>query len=613
MMQNCKIANILINRIACGGDYSKLFYQSNERVVPNTEDDSYILLASTNYDFATYFNALPVKKWRQYTVAKTFKLHLEIEGEALIFLKRIIATHSDPQQEVVATQRVCFDSFSEVDLEFTDSQDADMVAFEITPLTNCTIKNCYYYTEVDDSQIKDIRLTLVTTTFRQEKYITRNVGAFKREISCCDEPFCRNINMLVIDNGQTLDASAIEGDGVRVFANPNTGGAGGFARGMIEAMRQEYPATHVLLMDDDIDVSPESFKRAYWLTALRNEEYADAFISGAMLSYEDRTKFTEDVGWIDGKGICGAVKPRMDFSELKDVMLCNSLELKRPNMYAAWWFCCIPVSTIKRCGLPLPVFFQFDDAEYGNRAKPKFMTMTGICVWHMPWGYRYKAHSARYYGTRNAFIAQAASGITPGVDFFKLLEHAIKIDLTTFNYNGVELSLNALEDYLNGPTTIMDPALVQPTLQKALALNEKLEDLGDYSDYSILTRKDQTKKMLKNPPRTFVEKAIDRATDRGHRLPDRLLNNDAVVVPHDAWTFPSKRTRLHSRVLALTPDGRQGVLRKMDRNRYNALKKRFESLTARYQAEKGEVELRYAEAWPKMTSEDFWLKYLSLD
>ena len=92
--------------------------------------------------------------------------------------------------------------------------------------------------------------------------------------------------MLVIDNGRTLDAETLSGDGVRVFPNKNVGGAGGFARGMIEAMRLEKPATHVLLMDDDVQISTESLKRTYQLLSIVNDEYKDSYVSGAMMSYE---------------------------------------------------------------------------------------------------------------------------------------------------------------------------------------------------------------------------------------------------------------------------------------------------------------------------------------
>ena len=37
--------------------------------------------------------------------------------------------------------------------------------------------------------------------------------------------------------------------------------------------------------------------------------------------------------------------------------------------YNAWWSCLIPSEVIAAIGLPMPMFFQWDDIEYGLRAR----------------------------------------------------------------------------------------------------------------------------------------------------------------------------------------------------------------------------------------------------
>ena len=105
--------------------------------------------------------------------------------------------------------------------------------------------------------------------------------------------------MHVIDNGCTLPYKELSTDKVTISPNENVGGAGGFARGMIESMEQDVPATHVLLMDDDVEVSPESIMRTYNLLRIVKPEYSEAFVSGAMLNYEDVQDMKEDTGFID--------------------------------------------------------------------------------------------------------------------------------------------------------------------------------------------------------------------------------------------------------------------------------------------------------------------------
>lgn len=72
----------------------------------------------------------------------------------------------------------------------------------------------------------------------------------------------------------------------QVIPNDNVGGAGGFTRGMITAMEQNPKATNILLMDDDVAVSPESIKRTYNLLRILKPEHREDMISGAMLNYE---------------------------------------------------------------------------------------------------------------------------------------------------------------------------------------------------------------------------------------------------------------------------------------------------------------------------------------
>ena len=109
---------------------------------------------------------------------------------------------------------------------------------------------------------------------------------FKRELLSLGDEIARSLTVHVVDNGRSLDVEGLSGGGVFIHPNPNVGGSGGFARGMIESIHQKVKPTHVLLMDDDVSVSPESIRRTYALLSIRREAYIDAFVSGAMLKLE---------------------------------------------------------------------------------------------------------------------------------------------------------------------------------------------------------------------------------------------------------------------------------------------------------------------------------------
>lgn len=124
-------------------------------------------------------------------------------------------------------------------------------------------------------------------------YVLRNL---KRVIRFLEKEENDSLNLCywLIDNGKTLSANKeisrlIEQypDNFKIIENRNVGGAGGFTRGMIEAIaeKQKFGLTHVQLMDDDASFDPELFIRAYGFLSMRKAEYQDITLGGGV-SYE---------------------------------------------------------------------------------------------------------------------------------------------------------------------------------------------------------------------------------------------------------------------------------------------------------------------------------------
>ena len=87
----------------------------------------------------------------------------------------------------------------------------------------------------------------------------------------------------IVDNGRNLELPPGDGLSVRVIPNPNLGGAGGFARGLMHA-RNDGWTTHVLFMDDDITMEVESVVRA--IALFRYATDPRLCVHGAMISEE---------------------------------------------------------------------------------------------------------------------------------------------------------------------------------------------------------------------------------------------------------------------------------------------------------------------------------------
>ncbi|MGZ8249926.1 MAG: glycosyltransferase family 2 protein [Methylomagnum sp.] len=78
------------------------------------------------------------------------------------------------------------------------------------------------------------RLAVIMPTFKREAYVRRNIELLSREVlgRCSGQ-----VELFVIDNGRTLSLKSLPG--ASVIPNNNYGGAGGFARGVLEGSAHE--------------------------------------------------------------------------------------------------------------------------------------------------------------------------------------------------------------------------------------------------------------------------------------------------------------------------------------------------------------------------------------
>ena len=332
------------------------------------------------------------------------KLHLVLGGgKAKISLLGYHQAGLDTVRQEFGTEIVELEQGVEWEYEFPEN-DEQMVGFELAALSpELEIRAGYFTIEVDEKKLQPVKLAIATTTCRKEDFIRKNVGLIRQELLEQDTEVAQNLFLHVVDNGQTLTEKEIKGRHVYLHPNRNTGGSGGFSRGMIEAMRQKPVATHVLLMDDDVLVLPESIYRTYMLLRALKPEYRECFVEGAMLHYEEPHLQHEDIGTVkyNERGL-KPLKGILDQTLLANNLQTETIEPPAMGGYGAWWFCCIPAATIRREGLPLPLFVRFDDVEYGNRCRP----LHALCI-----------SCGRAYGARPPGYHLVVSSVTRGAAF----------------------------------------------------------------------------------------------------------------------------------------------------------------------------------------------------
>lgn len=623
-MTSMKFANILLETNPRSVAYPALYCRSDHPVIFNEAQGEWEMYGAGTFDFSTYFNSLSVRKLKQFTKAKSFTLHLELKGAACEVQQTMGDAFAHDPIEVEGVHRGLSASrqWQSVDMPLTITDDMVIVGFIIKTEGSVDIRNSYYELEID-GDLNDVELVLSTTTFKKEAFIERNIGLVKEQIVESADPIAKHFHMYVMDNGRTLDAEKLTSDRITVIPNDNVGGAGGFTRGMITAMEQDPKATNILLMDDDVAVSPESIKRTYNLLRILKEEHREDMISGAMLNYEVGEDQWEDIGNMTPQGTFAGCKPGMRLTLFEDLVyneMFTPTKWQRNNMYAAWWYCCIPISVIEKNGLPLPVFVRCDDAEYGIRCKTGFITMNSLCVWHMSFFERYNAAVERYQTTRNTMIAQATCGMAPDADFMKELHNNIRLELKKFGYANAELCLDAFEDFLKGPEFIKKPGQSEKSF---MAANRNKEQLVDFE--TLQSRADQDPELagfsIKNVDRQLIDG--DKSRSLAERLEDLITDNNQryikkdgagyAVIPLQGWLYPAGAIRGKHKLVVLDWYNRKGTIRTKDVQRYQKIKKRYMRDLKYYKANINRLRKEYAAARVELTSVEYWKNYLKMD
>ena len=582
----------------------QLFYRET-RAIYDLEENAIKIAAFSYLDFMSYFNSFSLNKWKIYTNLKSLTLKLKAQGKFKVSLVGYHLNIHSPVRVVLATYGFDLPEEKEIVMEYPETS-ASIVAFEIETDSICKLYYGEYVGEYSKNDIRDVELSIVTTTFKKEDFIERNVSLLKKEIMESADDISKHMEVHIIDNGRTLNADGLETANITVHPNKNVGGSGGFARGMIVSMESKRSVTHVLLMDDDVLILPESIKRTYNLLKVLKPEYDDYFVSGAMLCYEQMNIQHEDVGYVHKDGSYGPWKDTLDFYNVCDILQSNEDYLEKANRYAGWWYCCIPMKCIKANGLPLPLFIRGDDVEFSLRNQAEFITMNGISVWHMGFTYKFNAAMELYQVHRNSLILQATTKVCEDIDFITRMRKLFRARVLSLDYNGAELILDAVEDFMKGPQYI-EKDLGEKIMKEKAKKNEVMQPLEEFKGTDI-----DLSLVYYDPPRTFLHKWLYRITYNGHRLCLKtFLKEGPGIVAYD-WFYSPEHNFWQKKLLAVNPHLKSGSVRYHDKSRYRKLMKQYKCIFGSYEKNHLAVEELYYKEKERLTSVDFWKEYLEI-
>jgi galactofuranosylgalactofuranosylrhamnosyl-N-acetylglucosaminyl-diphospho-decaprenol beta-1,5/1,6-galactofuranosyltransferase len=419
----------------------------------------------------TYFNNFFENYWRRFTRLGRLRLRVKLTGVGtiLLFRRSVVAG-----LKLIHTVEFNVDQ-EEVVLEVPEQnfhfRELGALHFDVIARSaEVRIEKAEWLAA--DVKGNAVRLVAGFCTFNRETFVLNNVQNLVDDANVADVL----ARIVVVDQGTSKVQEhpayrrlrAIVKAKLLLVEQGNFGGAGGFTRSILEA-RSVPGATHMILMDDDAIIEPESVFRAARFLALAREEIA---AGGQMLDLLRRVEVYES-GASVVPGILGITSPVNRKPMDAPSGLTPFLDVTYTH-YNAWWFFAFPLRLIDRVGLPLPVFIRGDDAEFGSRlhrANIPTVTVPGLGVWHEPF-YTKSGSWQPYYDLRNMLVLTAIHFPVGRLHVVKtFLQRLIRL-LLAMNYFEAAIVCEAVDDFCVGPQILEDdPGALH---QKVLALQKEM-------------------------------------------------------------------------------------------------------------------------------------------
>jgi len=353
----------------------------------------YRVPAGARVSFGTYFNAFPASYWQRWTVLDAVTLRVTTTGAGTVEVWRsdaagraaaVTAAAVGPERAELALE-LPLDGFDDggwywlelvagpAGLELLEA------GFEAAPAA------------AGGGSGHRSRVTVAVTTMNRATMCSELLAGLAGDpalLPVLDQVLVVDQGSEPVESGAAFGAArAGLGERLVVHRQANLGGSGGFARGMLTALRRPT-SDAVLLLDDDVRVEPEGILRA---VAFADACRRPTVVGGHMFSMFEPTvlrTFGEAVA--RRRFFWGPAAGTPLDQDLATAPLAGTPWLHRrlDVEYNGWWMCLLPRQVLEQVGLALPLFIKWDDAEYGLRAGEAgvpTVSLPGAAVWHVPW------------------------------------------------------------------------------------------------------------------------------------------------------------------------------------------------------------------------------------
>ncbi|MCU0533471.1 MAG: glycosyltransferase [Hydrococcus sp. Prado102] len=595
-----KLQNIILPNIdIC--TVEELFLRLNSKCLLNYEQNRVELKKGGKISLDTYFNAFSVQKWQKYTSVKAIDINLQLQGRFHIKLLNI--DYFSQSVNSIAQKVITVNALDEISLfsEINIQQYKGLLYVEIEALEDkCLFTGGCFETKSNCDRETDEKFAIVICTYKRESYVNKNIQLLKQYL--LDNLKLKNqFEIFIIDNGKTLDS--FSHPKIHLIANKNTGGSGGFTRGILEVLERKTDFSHIIFMDDDVVIIPEAFERIYNFKKVTNEK--SLCIGGSMLKLDIKYIQNENGAvWDDG---IVRVKPDLDLRTVRNVLF---NEIEEYINYNGWWLFCFPTKIIDESNLPYPFFIRGDDIELSLRLKLKTITLNGICVWHESFENK-SSPTPNYYSRKNDIILSLLyCDRFSRIDVVKqVLRFSIR-EAFCYRYKSAKLVLQAATDLLAGPYYLKssDPE------QKNIELSRMGEKPEQQIELPFIY--DKYEKSIEATDNRFY-RWMRLITLNGHFLPSLLFHNSnkltdrgyKIVPLHGYRPINVFRARKVLYYNLLTQEGFMVQI-----SRWEFLKIFVKAITISWKIFYKFPQLKqiYRKTLPELTNKAFWESYLEI-
>lgn len=552
----------------------------------------------------TYFGRFAASYWQRYTALNTVVLSFAYEcAEGGELLLQVNASDAGGRGRPIREVRLTGCGTHEVELAVDRFVDGGGLWFDITAHSAAVTVGGVQWFATQPPRVERNASVVICTHNRPADCVV-TAGALSS-----DSYVTSQIDAVyVVDQGTEQvkgeagfsDLVARLGSKLHYITQPNLGGAGGFTRGMYELTASGECDTNIIVMDDDILCDPESIFR---INSFANFTTRPMLVGAQMLLLSEtyRVHITgewEDVGTIEGGRLSPGGKAGLN-------ALIKHQDLRVDAGWNGWWSCLLPPEAVLQLGYSMPMFFQWDDIEYGIRARRAgfpTVTLPNAGVWHADFHLKDYNDWSRYFAWRNGLIVQSLYTDFDAKYWSGWVFNRIAEFVASMQYGLAETLLLAIEDFLSGPSVLLDGGT-----SKLKVLRELREP---YSDTKIVPA-DQAgadsnphTEIARMPAAPNPDKiGLVRAKRIVYQYLGRAQRRPVSIPAHDArWWYVANFDN------AIVTDASQKGVRVLRRDKETAARlfKRTAKLSWQLRRRADEVKQQYRDALPQLTTADAW-------